>query len=86
MANSTSSLSKFAVKARSIDGGDPDAPAPLTATRGKNERVGIAVRLSREDWHRAPDLAMREQTSLQRLLVAGLNELLRQRGLPPLAG
>lgn len=61
-------------------------PAPLSVTRGKNKRVGIAVRLTHEDWHRATELAMREKTSLQQLLVAGLSELLRQRGLPPLSG
>lgn len=61
-------------------------PAPLSVIRGKNKRVGIAVRLTHEDWHRATELAMREKTSLQQLLVAGLSELLRQRGLPPLSG
>lgn len=78
----TGSLKKFTVP-------DDIASAPdatLARTRAKNPRVGIAVRLSHEDWHRATDLAMREGTSLQRLLVAGLSELMRQRGLPPLAG
>lgn len=84
MANPASSLSKFAVKAAA----EPNTPADnkLKQTRGKNRRVGIAVRLSPDDWYRASDLALREQTSLQRLLVAGLSELLRQRGLPPLSG
>ncbi len=78
----TSSLKKFTIA-------DDTASAPdasLARTRGKNSRVGIAVRLTHEDWHRATDLAMREGTSLQCLLVAGLSELLRQRGLPPLHG
>lgn len=85
MGNSTSSLSKYAVKPAAGEnlGGDQKGIVP---TRGKNKRVGIAVRLNRDDWHRATELAMREQTSLQRLLVAGLSELLKQRGLPPLAG
>ncbi len=85
MANpASSSLSRFAVKPAS----DAAAAAgtSLVPTRGKHKRVGIAVRLSHGDWHRATELAMREQTSLQRLLVAGLSELLKQRGLPPLAG
>ncbi|MEJ8855868.1 hypothetical protein WKW79_14895 [Variovorax robiniae] len=77
-------LSKFAVKEIGLP--EPIETLPMAQTRGKNKRVGIAVRLSTEDWHRATELAMREKTSLQRLLVAGMNELLRQRGLPPLAG
>ncbi len=80
----SSSLSKYAVKPASEAAAQSDAV--LLPTRGKNQRVGIAVRLSRADWHRATDFAMREQTSLQRLLVAGLSELLKQRGLPPLTG
>ena len=61
--------------------------APLAqVTRGKNERVGIAVRLSHEDWYRASEFALRQGTSLQRLIVAGLSELMKQQGLPPLSG
>jgi len=75
----TGSLGKF------VSGG-AQPPTILPATRGKNLRVGIAVRLTHEDWHRATELAMREKTSLQRLLVAGLSELMRLRGLPPLSG
>jgi hypothetical protein len=84
MGDIKNGLSKFAVKPAT----DPSATAEATLqpTRGKNARVGIAVRLSHDDWHRATEFAMREQTSLQRLLVAGMSELLRQRGLPPLAG
>ena len=85
MAASSSSLTKFSVKPH------PDSAARSTAavapiTRGKNKRVGVAVRLNHEDWYRATELALREHTSLQQLLVAGLSELLRQRGLPPLSG
>lgn len=84
MANAASSLSKFAVKP--VDEASASTSTGIVPTRGKNKRVGIAVRLSPADWHRATELAMRERTSLQRLLVAGVSELLRQRGLPPLAG
>lgn len=83
MAN-TSSLSKFAVRPPGLDAAQPQVNNRPTPTRGKNTRVGIAVRLSHEDWHRATEFAMREHTSLQRLLVAGLSELMKQRGLPPL--
>jgi hypothetical protein len=80
-----SSLSKFVVTSTADDG--PKQPGTsITPTRGKHRRVGIAVRLEHEDWIRATELAMREQTSLQRLIVAGLNEMFRRRGLPPLSG
>jgi hypothetical protein len=61
-------------------------PTKAQATRGQGKRVGIAVRLSQEDWYRASEFALREHTSLQKLLVAGLSELMRQRGLEPLKG
>ena len=63
----------------------PQAPMPQV-TRGKNERVGIAVRLSHDDWYRASEFALRQGTSLQKLIVAGLSELMKQQGLPPLSG
>lgn len=84
MVNTTSSLSKYAVKPATETG--TTGQNGIAPTRGKNKRVGIAVRLNHDDWHRATEFAMREQTSLQRLLVAGLSELLKQRGLPPLSG
>ena len=61
-------------------------PATALATRAQGKRVGIAVRLSQEDWYRASEFALREHTSLQKLLVAGLSELMRQRGLESLKG
>jgi len=60
--------------------------AKVLGTRAQGKRVGIAVRLSQEDWYRASEFALREHTSLQKLLVAGLSELMRQRGLEPLKG
>ena len=77
-----SSLTKFSVKG-------PGALEPKTGTmpvtRGKNQRVGVAVRLPREDLYRATEFAMRERTSLQHIFVAGISELMRLKGLPPLA-
>lgn len=65
----------------------PSTKAPMPqVTRGKNERVGIAVRLSHNDWYRASEFALRQGTSLQKLIVAGLSELMKQQGLPPLSG
>jgi hypothetical protein len=80
MSKSKVSLQQFA-EAR-----DNPPGAPLPVTRGKGKRVGVAVRLSHEDWYRASEFALREQTSLQKLLVAGLSELMLKKGLPSLAG
>ena len=44
MANATSSLSKFAVKP--VDEASTSTSPGIVPTRGKNKRVGIAVRLS----------------------------------------
>ncbi len=85
MAAASSSLTKFSVKPHP-DSAPCSSVAIAPITRGKNKRVGVAVRLNHEDWYRATELALREHTSLQQLLVAGLSELMKQRGLPPLNG
>ena len=92
-----SSLTRFAVQ----PAGQPsDSTTPGTGVadisprsepgsprgRGKGPRVGIAVRLGHEDWYRVHDLAVREHTSLQALIVRGLSALMEERGLPPLSG
>jgi len=84
MATQRSSLTKFSVKGPGSPAGSTGAPGLVPVTRGKNQRVGVAVRLSHEDWYRVSEFAMRERTSLQRLLVCGISELMRQKGLPPL--
>jgi hypothetical protein len=91
----SSSLTKFAIKPPTPVTPPAAAPAAADQTsateakgrgRGKNKRVGIAVRLGHEDWYRVHDLAVREHTSLQALIVAGLSAVMEQRGLPPLSG
>lgn len=92
----TSSLTRFAVQPATpttldvprIDTRDTSqVRGPTNARgRGKNPRVGIAVRLGHEDWYRLHDLAVREHTSLQALIVRGLSVLMEERGLPPLSG
>jgi len=86
MATARSSLTKFSVNPSVVnhEAKSPERPGPVT--RGKNKRIAVAVRLNPEDWYRASELALREHSSLQQLLVCGLSELLRQRGLPPLTG
>lgn len=97
MATTASSLTKFCVKAPEAAPAlvPPSALEPTTdqtsaavkpKKRGTSSRVGVAVRLGHEDWCRMHEVAVRERTSLQGLIVAGLDELMKQRGLPPLSG
>lgn len=96
MPKTTSSLTKFGVKPIAAvgvpsEGELPRIPVPMVEAssgrkRGTNRRVGIAVRLGHDDWYRLHDLAVRDHQSLQGLIVSGLNELMKQRGLPPLSG
>lgn len=91
-----SSLTRFAVQpttptiqdAPRVDTGSTSevSGAANARGRGKNPRVGVAVRLGHEDWYRLHDLAVREHTSLQALIVRGLSALMEERGLPPLSG
>ena len=94
MSTTSSSLTRFSVKlgetpsasTTAAPGPDQLVPAPNIKRRGSGSRVGVAVRLGHEDWVRLHDLAVRERESLQGLIVAGLSELMRQKGLPPLSG
>ena len=94
MSTTTSSLTRFSVKPGEVPPATTSAAptpdhldsAPSIRRRGTGRRVGVAVRLGHEDWVRLHDLAVRERESLQGLIVAGLSELMRQRGLPPLSG
>ncbi|WP_418319058.1 hypothetical protein [Piscinibacter sakaiensis] len=97
MATTTSSLTKYSVRPSGMEAqqttiSDPTvpdqfaAPSKVKGGRGTGRRVGVAVRLGHEDWARLHDLAVRERTSLQGLIVAGLSNLMEQRGLPPLSG
>lgn len=77
------SLGDFGV--RTEDREANTAPKPKR-TRGQKERVAVAVRLEREDWMRVHEFALHEGTSLQELIVSGLNMLMQSRGLRPLTG
>ena len=86
MAKQSSSLTRFSVKPQlpplAVDG---ENILSLKAS-GKIERKAVTVRLSKEDWYRATEFAMRCDSSLQALLVLGFSELMRLKGLPPLDG
>ena len=94
MSTTTSSLTKFSVKSGQtssvmtapVPTPEQLVPVPSIKRRGTGSRVGVAVRLGHEDWVRLHDLAVRERASLQGLIVTGLSELMRKKGLPPLSG
>lgn len=94
MPKAASSLMKFSVRTEESPSAvttavmtpEQQVSAPNIKRRGSGSRVGVAVRLGHEDWVRLHDLAVRERESLQGLIVAGLSELMRQKGLPPLSG
>ncbi|WP_111935866.1 hypothetical protein [Paraburkholderia bryophila] len=46
----------------------------------------IPVRMTREQWYEAKEFAMRFDTSLQEMFIAGLNMMRASKGLPPLTG
>ena len=53
-------------------------------TKAKGETVHISLRLTKDQWKRAKDLADIEGTSIQRLAVHGISKLLEEKGLPGL--
>lgn len=71
-----------------VAGGDAGRKAlevDPTRTRAKRDRVAIAVRLDRDDWERASVFALKNGTSLQKLLVAGLSAKMEEAGELPLS-
>jgi hypothetical protein len=45
------------------------------------ERVGVTLRVNREDWERLHYLSIQERTKIQKLLVEGINKVFEARGL-----
>jgi hypothetical protein len=44
--------------------------------------VALSVRLPRADWERLHQLAVSEGTSIQKLIVRGLTDIFKSKGLP----
>ena len=59
---------------------------PAKAARGTAPRVGIAVRVSREDWKEMHAFALNQSKSLNTLLIEGFQALQREAGVPPIKG
>ena len=86
-------LDQFAVPKQSgMEAITPSAPLDdtsvrhnaMTAPARKGDTVACTVRLPRAAWLKVQHLALDEGTSFQALAVAGLDEILRKRGLPGL--
>ncbi|MGC9200239.1 MAG: hypothetical protein ACP5E5_15245 [Acidobacteriaceae bacterium] len=87
MSATKSNLDKFTVRpTQEAKASTAPQGERITVTRGKESRVGIAVRLDKEDWYRVHEYALRQGTSIQRLIVASLSDHMEKNGLPPLSG
>ena len=53
-------------------------------TKAKGETVSLTLRLSRDQWERAHQLARAEGVSLNRLALLALSKLFQEKGLPDL--
>jgi uncharacterized protein YkwD len=61
------------------------APAAKKAGKVKPPKT-VPVRMTHEQWYEAKEFAMRFDTSLQEMFIAGLNMMRASKGLPPLTG
>jgi hypothetical protein len=52
--------------------------------RGKHEIVGLNIRFTREQWGRVHQLAITEGVSIQKLVMRGLSQIFREKGLTQL--
>lgn len=71
---------------RTATAGKPPAesPAPAEAKPAKTRYKGVTLRLTPEQWRRAHELAVNDETSINALAIAGISKILQERGLPPL--
>jgi|tagenome__1003787_1003787.scaffolds.fasta_scaffold17335106_1 hypothetical protein len=54
------------------------------AARGEREIVVLSTRVQRDDWARLHSLAISERTTLQELMMRGLDRVFAEQGLPPM--
>lgn len=73
-----------AKRAESATGSGMPQAAALGRRRGTKATVALTVRLNRTQWERLHQLALSEGTSLQHLVMRGLGDLFRNKGLPTL--
>jgi predicted HicB family RNase H-like nuclease len=63
---------------------DRAADSASFRTKAKGETVSITIRLSRDQWERAHQLALAEGVSLNRLAIHALSKVFQEKGLPGL--
>lgn len=49
-------------------------------TRGKAEKAALTVRFDKEDWIKVHNYALRQGTSIQKVMVRALSELMERDG------
>ena len=59
-------------------------PAATIAEAKKKNRVATNLRFTRDQWRRVHELALDEETTVQKLAIRGLSRLFEERGLPRL--
>lgn len=80
------SLGDYAIKQQVENNATDAEPTELERTKGKGDKVSIAVRLGKEDWHKLHDFANRQGISLQKLIVLSLAETMKAKGVRPITG
>jgi len=65
------------------EGTEPPAAAQ-TRLKGTGKYYHVTVRLDRERWERAHQVARSEGVPLSQMMIRGLSKILEEKGLPPL--
>jgi hypothetical protein len=83
------SLSDFAISEAAetpTTGQSLPSAGKTTRSRGKGERVAIAVRLERDDWRRLHEYALHQGKSLQVIIIEGIQAHMKAQGVRPISG
>jgi len=78
---STRSLSDFTNK-KNVENSSLAIPTSTLSKENSSKKIGVTLRLTLEDWERLHYLSVQERTKIQHLLLEGLNDVLKKRGLP----
>lgn len=62
----------------------PKANPTSEVTRGKAEKVALAIRFDKEDWIKVHNYALRQGTSIQKIMVRAVSEMMERDGFESL--
>jgi len=62
----------------------PKANPTTEVTRGKAEKVALAIRFEKEDWFKVHNYALRQGTSIQKIMVRAVSEMMERDGFESL--